>query len=819
MRGRDDTVEEPVNAMAPGAAGTLRSVRSQRSRFLAGLFFCTLASLALELLDTRLLSAMTWYHLSFYAISTAMLGMSAGALHVFVAGRRFEGERAPRALARFGLGFAVSIPVTHVVNTWMPLSPDGGLAASLGTMAYIAVLTIPFYFSGVLVTISLTRIPGPTGLVYGVDLVGAALGSLLVLPLLTLTNISSAVLFIGALAAIAAWCWQPPEDRMRRRGALFLAGLLAVVAGINTVTVGGIRVRWAKGAPVETEDIAHEAWNLNSHVVVYEPAWTPPFYWGPSPRVPPEQLETVFMTIDGDASTTMTRWDGRDLDALSWVQHDVTSAPYQVGKGGDVAIVGVGGGRDVLTALWGGSTSVTGVEVNGAFIRMLEGPFRDFASLADHPDVTLVHDEARSYFTRCEQRFDLLQMSLVDTWAATGAGALTLSENGLYTVEAWEVFLGALQHDGWFVVSRWYDPANVSETSRLMALAVASLHRRGVERPGDHIVLVATGRIATLVLAVSPFTAREIERFEAVAAKHGYDIVASPSHHPADPLLAEILAASDARSLDAAVQDPVFDYSPPTDRRPYFFNNLKPGLGMPTQETLGEGPIAGNLVAQSVLLRLLAITALLVAAIIVGPLVRLGLPSMGRLPFVLAVAYFSLIGMGFMLVQIPLMQRFSVYLGHPSLTVPIVLFSMILATGAGSFLSDRLSVDRGPALLIGIPLVCAGAIAALAGLIQPLIDHTLQQGLFVRGGLVVAVTAPVAALLGFCFPIGLRLVQRLSTEATAWMWGVNGACGVLASVFAVVISMWWGIDTSLFAGACAYALLALPAYGLRRSAR
>ena len=331
--------------------------------------------------------------------------------------------------------------------------------------------------------------------------------------------------------------------------------------------------------------------------------------------------------------------------------------------------------------------------------------------------------------------------------------------------------------------------------------------------------LVATGRIATLVLAVSPFTAREIERFEAVAAKHGYDIVASPSHHPADPLLAEILAASDARSLDAAVQDPVFDYSPPTDRRPYFFNNLKPGLGMPTQETLGEGPIAGNLVAQSVLLRLLAITALLVAAIIVGPLVRLGLPSMGRLPFVLAVAYFSLIGMGFMLVQIPLMQRFSVYLGHPSLTVPIVLFSMILATGAGSFLSDRLSVDRGPALLIGIPLVCAGAIAALAGLIQPLIDHTLQQGLFVRGGLVVAVTAPVAALLGFCFPIGLRLVQRLSTEATAWMWGVNGACGVLASVFAVVISMWWGIDTSLFAGACAYALLALPAYGLRRSAR
>src|SRR5262249_8978903 len=152
--------------------------------------------------------------------------------------------------------------------------------------------------------------------------------------------------------------------------------------------------------------------------------------------------------------------------SLEWVGFDVTSIPYHLRRGGTVGVIGVGGGRDILAALWARSRAITGIEMNEAFVRLLRGPLRDFSSIAKQPNVKLVHDEARSYLTRSHQRFDVLQMSLVDTWASTGAGAYTLTENGLYTLEGWRVFLDSLAPGGVFSVSRWFSPEKVSETSR-----------------------------------------------------------------------------------------------------------------------------------------------------------------------------------------------------------------------------------------------------------------------------------------------------------------------------------------------------------------
>ena len=788
---------------------------ARRSSFLAGLFLITLSTLTLEILDTRLLSVITWYHLSFFAVSTAMFGMAAGAVRVYLGERAFGGDAAPRALARHATLLALALPVTNLVNLCIPIPAGPHMPTVVTTALTSLVLAVPFYLSGIVVAIALTRIPGPTGLVYGVDLLGAALGSLAVLALFQLTSITSAALALGGIAAAGAACFHHFARTGRLRRQLALAASLLALAGVNDLAGGPVGVIWAKGEYQDPELIEHQYWTIHGQVIAKESKPGRPHYWGRGRGTGDYRVERIDMRIDGAAGTDITRWDGRP-ESLQWVGHDVTALPYHLRKGGDNAVIGVGGGRDVLTALWAESRSLKGIEINEVFLDLLEGPLREYAGLADDPRVTLVHDEARSYLTRTDERFDILQMSLIDTWAATGAGAFTLSENGLYTLEAWETFLRTLKPGGLFSVSRWYSPGRVSETSRLVALATAALLADGAVNPREHMILASRLAVATLVISNQPFTATDLAALDRTAATFGFQVLLAPRRPAPEPALTRIANSRSAADVEAAVAHRQYDYTPPTDERPYFFNTLK--LNAFVFRDLNEPKpgviIEGNRLATITLAILWMVTFTLVAAVVIGPLVRSGLPHMSGASFTLALGYFGLIGAGFMLVQIPLMQRFSVYLGHPTYTVAVILFSMILATGVGSFLSDRLDVESNPRWLRAIPPAIAANLLLWTLAIQPLIDTTIQLGLAQRILLVVTVVSLATLPLGLCFPIGLRVVRRISDDATPWMWGVNGAAGVLASVSAVAISMWTGISTSLYLATGAYALLVVPAVAL-----
>ena len=659
----------------------------------------------------------------------------------------------------------------------------------------------------------------PAVWVYAVDLAGAALGSLLVVPLLKAFDISSAALVCAAVAAAAALCFRVFEGPSRRATGVALLLLLTLAVAANHASSRGLRVVYAKGVRIDRAAIAREAWTIHGQVITTHPTTGFPWYWGPGKGAENYQVELVAMAIDGCAGTALTAWDGNP-DSLGWVGHDVTALPYYLRRGGNVAVIGVGGGRDLLTALWARSRSVTGIEVNEALLDLMRGDLREMAKLADRPDVTLVHDEARSWLTRTPQRFDVLQMSLIDTWAATGAGAFTLSENGLYTVEAWKVFLDRLAPDGLLSVSRWYSASNASETSRLLALATAALLDRGVVDPRRHLVLVAAaGTVATLLVSNAPLSRAEVERVLAVQITYGFKLLLAPFLRPADPLLGRIAASRSPAELTATLASQPFDYSPPRDERPYFFNILRPSqllTSIDLKQTMGV-IATGNLLATKTLVALWAISLLLVTVVIFGPLARAGLPRMGRGAFASAVFFFASIGAGYMLVQVPLMQRFSVYLGHPTYTVVVTLFAMILATGTGSLLSDRVPIESSPRARTLIPLGIAALLVVGTLCLQSVIDRTIAWNLLGRCAVVVAFVAALALPLGFCFPLGLRLVRAVSDDATPWMWGVNGACGVLASVTAVGISMWWGIHASLYAAAVAYGLLVIPARALGRA--
>ena len=700
----------------------------------------------------------------------------------------------------------------------------------------IIVLGLPFLLAGIVVTLALTRSGGSPSRLYAADLLGAALGCLLVVLLLDRTNITSVVFTTGAVAAASAYCFERfasirlgVHDKTlcgrgdRRRFSLVLCVVLVGAAVLNVVAKPGIGVVYAKnrtyrtGQTVGLNEVPVEwsAWNTHSYVMITPPYSAPAFYWGGGRGAEQFHANLAFIVIDADAGTPITKWDG-DTRNLDWVSYDVTTLPYHLRKG-NAGVIGVGGGRDILSALWGGNRSVTAIEINNNLVRALQGPYRDFANLANRLEVQLVHSEARSYLSRTDKRFDVLQMSLIDTWAATGAGAFTLTENGLYTVEGWRLFLNRLAPGGLFSVSRWFSPGATSETSRLLALAVAVLLDRGAQRPLDHMAMLSRHNVATLIVSNQPLTDEDRSIIINLANERQFDIVVSPWTAVSNPFLAGIVKSTSAAELSAAIRHPMFDFTPPTDERPFFFNTLKPTSFDKAFDVPRDGVIAGNLRATGTLVLLFMIATILVIGIIVWPLLRSGLPAMSGSTFTTSVAYFAMIGVGYMLIQIPFLQRFSVYLGHPTYTFAIILFSMICFTGVGSFVSDRFPIDRNRWVL-KLPLAIGAAVLVLIYAIQPVMDATIRFDLPIRSLVVIACTAPISVLLGFCFPVGMALVSRLSPDATPWMWGVNGAAAVLASILAVAISMWLGIHVNLLAAGLLYVLLPVPAHMLERKA-
>jgi hypothetical protein len=807
---------------------------TRKPAFLSGLFVICMCVLMLQIIETRILSVISYYHLAFFAISLAMFGMTAGSLLVYFNPTYFISERLAHNLAWIASAFALSIVVsTLILISTVLLNPWNGLfLAAVLWLKLIAALLPPYVFAGMGISLALTRSPWPVGQVYGVDLAGAAFGCIGSLLLLGLIDAVSALLMVGALGAAAAWLFAraaaqlqavPTRSRIMRwlqRPALLAAGLAALALWNAVLHPNGLVLSFTKGVMEIPFNVEVMRWNSYSRIRVERTVNDWPFMWGASPSLPPRKIDQHYLNIDGDAGTPIYRFGG-SFDDVSFLQYDITNLAYYIRNKGRAAIIGVGGGRDMLSAYGFGFREVTGVELNPIFIDLLRGRFADFNRLAALPGVDFQIDDARSWFASSgrDRQFDLIQMSMIDTWAATGVGAFSLSENGLYTVEGWRGFISTLAPDGVLTVSRWYSPENVGETGRLLSLASASLMDLGVVDPSRHIFLAGTGRLSTLVLGRAPLTAEEIGALRATASKLGYSVLVSPDAPPFSELLRNILAAPDAATLAALSAEHHLDVTAPTDERPFFFNQLRPSDAFAMLTALrrvetASGVVSGNLAATLTLLMLMVLSAILVLVTIVIPAAASAREVPRRLVGA-GSAYFLLIGLGFMFVEIGLIQRLSLFLGHPVYGLAVGLFGLILATGIGSLISDRLPLRGTGALLgwCGATALCLGTLPLLLPRIVSAYEALPITG---RAAVAVALIAPLGLLMGFAFPTGMRLVNGIDPRPTPWFWAINGAAGVLAASIAVLVSIALSISACLVIGAACYLLLALAAVALVR---
>jgi hypothetical protein len=816
--------------------------RARASTF-AGLFLVTLSTLTYQLLLTRTFSVTMYYHFAFVAISVTMFGMAAGAVAVFLRPAWFVPSRAHAHLAICSAAFAVSIVASYLTHLSIPFVLDGSLVTAYGIALTYAALSVPFVFSGIVVSVALTRFPARVSALYAADLAGAALGCVLVGPVLQMTDAPTAVLATAASAGIGAWLFATAEATGEGaavaaratpgRGLRYVTGAVAaaltIVAAAHAVAArqnaGWLRLVWVKGQ-YEPRPLV-EKWNSFSRIrVIGDPdKYVKPSGWGLSATLPPDRrARELHLDIDSYAGTELTKFSGNPAE-VEHLRYDVTNIVHYLRPSSRVIVVGTGGGRDVLSALAFNQKSVTGVEINEGIVGLVNGRFGDFTGHLDRdPRVRFVNDEARSYIARLHDRADVVQISLIDTWAATASGAFVLTENSLYTVDAWRIFLDHLAPRGILTVSRWYYASRPGEVYRLASLASTTLMQMGVSRPGDHFAIVrarpggadAPDGIGTMLLSRDPLSASDLDTLEEVAARLQFEIVQSP-RHSADETFA---ALADGSRLAAAIDEYPLNISAPTDDRPFFFHMLRLRDVFDTARWRDQGIVQFNMTAVGVLGILFVTVVVLTVSCIVLPL-WLAKPRAdlaGAAPHLL---FFGAIGLGFMLVEISQVQRLTVFLGHPVYSLSVVLFSLLLSSGAGSLSTARMHPGAAGARSAVVRLALLVLVLMVFGLLTPPAVRSFEASPTpVRILVSVGTLLPLGFFMGMAFPIGMGRALAEAPVLAPWLWAVNGSASVCASVLAVVIALGWGISAAFWSGAICYAgALAALVWGKGRKRR
>jgi hypothetical protein len=773
-------------------------------------------ALAVQVLVHRMVSVKLVNNYAFLVISLCMLGFSVSGV---VLSRWLGPLLAQRdeAMAASAALFGLSLLAAAALFYFVPPGPQWAssrmafVAAFLGLVPLSLLFTLPFAFAGLILGLLLASPDLRSPVVYGFDLLGSAAGAVFVLPTLAMVGVERAALLAGMGFAAGSWllCW-PRTAAVR----LLLLTNLLVLGAAAWSPEQWLRMSYPEGSVLAATQ------KPGSGFVLQSVQWDPVARIELS-RIPPPRLDTVpwpylvggdlhfldrferILTQNNTAYTYAVRYDGR-LDSLAGIEQTMYMAAYEATsvKSPRVLVIGVGGGFDVLAAIRGGAGSITGVEVNGATLDLLRHRERDyFAPWVNDPRVTLVHDDGRHYLAANRAPFDVLQLSGVDSVSGTPAAAHVFSENYLYTAEAMDLFLARLRPEGMINLMRTeYLPPK--EMLRALVTAVFALRRAGAAHPADHIALVASrdGLFVALLVKKSPFLPAEVERLASWAdASPFMGLAAAPGRNAERRNLYQLfLSLDDPKVEQAFVTRYPFDVRPATDDRPFFFRySFWRHLWSRVPVEAGSVPV---LELGLVLLLAIAVAAALFCLFLpLRLLAAEGLRVPGASRFA---AYFAGLGLGYLGIEMALIQKFGLLLGHPNYALSVVLAGLLLATGLGSLLSERLLAAFGQLRFVAYAL--AVLVLFEGWLLFPQLGSVAAWRLPARAGIVLLLIAPVGLLLGIFFPAGLVRLKATAPEFVPWAWGVNGIFSVLAPILGVAVSVTLGGELLLLAAVPVY---------------
>lgn len=782
-----------------------------QTRHYVTVFVISMALLMLEIAIARILSVALVSHFAFAAISLAMFGLGLSGLAVYLFPNRFGIERFDAQLVRyaalFGVSAALAVPVFLHINVVQTISVIGFVELSL---VYI-LLAVPFFFGGICVSLVLTHGAARIGRVYFADLAGASLGCLAVILAMELASAPMVAVIVATLATVVSLLLA--LSVAPRRPA---ASLTALVAVLIVLALGAgtdlLRMVYIKGNVTQPPRVEH--WNSFSRVTAFESpnlnaAQILPLAAPLADRTGDQYPKTMVLDIDGGAWAPMTNFSG-DFAPLHFFRQSILYTVHHLRPSTEVLIIGAGAGRDILGAKVFGQPSVLGLELNPLMRRMVQEDLGAYSGRPyTLPGVEVIVDEARSRLSSLPQgKFGIVQLSLIDTFTLNASGGLVFSENYLYTLEAFREYFRRLKDDGIFVVTRYYAPQYPVELLRLAGLARAAWEAEGVARPADNIVLLGQAMNFTVLAKRTPYTEDELAQVEKVAAMNGMDVLYRPGlEGPGYAQVGTLLTTDDFNGFVDAYP---FLIGPPTDDRPFFFHMLRGRMAASDIPDASGDPFQFmRLWSDSISLMYLLVAVVTAMAVIffVGPLLLTNRQRATRPAAIVAaplLLYFACLGYGFMMIEIPLLQTFILFLGYPVYALAVVLLSLLLSSGIGSLLSTRF-VDPARALVrVLIAIMVLGAV--YLGFVPMVIKALLGMAVPLRIVATALLLAPIGLVLGMAFPLGVTVLRGYSEDLVPWAWGLNGALSVVASVLAIFIGSRFGFSVAFLTGIAAYGI-------------
>lgn len=791
------------------------------------LFVLSLSVLLFELTLTRMYSIILWYNYAFMAISVAFFGLGIGALIIHVSKHKMKQESLPIKIIQSTIALAISMPL-FLLTVGHLIPPNVSFI-----YLFFLVSSIPFFFAGVSMALIYLAMPSEISKLYFVDLAGGAAATLILDPLIRGLGAESVIILIGLLSTLPALFASTlfllkrnvkvPYQLGSKFRPAFYGVLVLVVSGVllsanlhsNILAIEpGVNkgLRYILANSSRYHDAATE-WNSFSRIDVVQ-------HVGDPNKSGFKDLASIL--IDADALTPILKWNGSKSDR-AWLKGYMDFLPYEISRmnGSKTLVIGSGGGEDILVALSAGSKNVTAVELNPLIVsavRQFGG--NSAGSLYDRKDVNLFIDDGRRFISSTNTKYDTIVIKLVDSWAAQLAGGYALSENYLYTVEAFKQYMGHLNGpEGKLVMVRWS-----TELPRLIPLAVEALREYEQQKSqkdiSKQIVAVEdtpgltfgpnpqkTFYPVLLMIKNSPFSSSELALIkERVRADHS-KIIAMPYGYVQPPYNRIFTDGqiNNGSNLDAYRSNVNYDslgfMSPPTDDSPFFFANEQ----MPSQMIL------------------LIETVLGVSAVIGLGLVyyskanKIKLSSSSRFHILFSI----FIGLGFIFLEITFIQKFLLMLGTPIMALSVILFSILLSTGIGAYLSGKLfGRDPYKAILVSIPPLI-GIVLLYYFTLQAIIDNAIVFSLMQRVTLAFLLLFPAGFLMGFQFPSISRMasfwgqsrtethngkLQLTSTrrQDITLLWGMNIVASVVGTVLAATLSMTIGFNENMLIGAGLY---------------
>ncbi|MCI0450535.1 MAG: hypothetical protein L0Y79_12270 [Chlorobi bacterium] len=779
-----------------------------------GIFFTALSTLMYEILLTRIFSVTMGYHFAFMAVSLAMFGMTVGAIIVYAAPNKFPQEKIYESLAKNAFYFSFTTIASFLIHLFIPFIHRTSVIGFLVTSFTYAEISVPFIFSGVCISLLLTRFPLSVNRLYASDLVGASLGCILVIIALNYCGGPTGVFVTAVFSALGGIFFLRNTEKKPRlvKLIIYYTILLALFSAILTFMVNNnsplLRLYWVRGE--WDEKPLYEKWNSFSRVSIEGDStkYEIPFGWGLSNRYDrSRKIRQLMLNIDAHSTTVLSHFNG-DTSELIHLKYDVANLAHYLRRNSDVLVIGSGAGRDILSSLAFGQKSVLGIEINKDMISAINNEFGNFTGHLDqYPNVEFVGDEARSYIQRLDRTFDIIQVSVIDNWSASSSGAFVLTENALYTIETWRLLLSRLKPDGILTVTRFYRSKPI-EHYRLVNICSDALNNAGITDVRKHLMLIKCEQLerkqdrsgtGTILLSKAPFNEKDIKIVDSLCTIFDFEEVLSP-HSCSDSIF--VILTSKAYIRNEFNRDFPVNIKTPTDNKPFFFHYMKFQDLVNTQ--LWKSWDMGFNAKAIFILSVLAVTMIALSSLcIIVPLKitskRANASLNGSFYYFL---FFASIGLGFMFVEISQIQRLNIFLGHPTYSLAVALFTLLVSSGTGSHFSGtnknqiKGSYIRFSALVI---------IIILFGLLTPLVIISFREySTFIRIVVSVLILFPIGFFMGMAFPIGMKHASTDLSPITPWLWGMNGVMSVLATVLSIIIAMNYGISTSYWTGAGCY---------------